>query len=147
MLKQHTEHVENSPDRPVPVSSDVVCYCLPTGFTGNSVPVVCAACCARCRDVSWAMQLLGLRQVESAVARAASYRDEADVAPEWVLDVDAVTETQVGPCWPASKLHGMRKCSMCLEQGLNSRPCAAHAGHGAKVEPLHADHPHVLTLC
>lgn len=61
-------------------------------------------CCARCRDVSWAMQLFGLRQVDSVVARAALYRDEADVAPEWVLDVDAVTETQVGPSWPASVL-------------------------------------------
>lgn len=41
------------------------------------------------------MQLFGLRQVDSVAARAVLARDEADVAPEWVLEVDAVTEAQV----------------------------------------------------
>lgn len=49
----------------------------------------------RCRDVSWAMQMFGLRQVDSVAARAALAKDESDVAPEWVLEVDAVTEAQV----------------------------------------------------
>lgn len=41
------------------------------------------------------MQLFGLRQVDSVAARAALARDEADMALEWVLEVDAVTEAQV----------------------------------------------------
>jgi hypothetical protein len=49
----------------------------------------------RCRDVMWALQRFGIRLVDSVMARAALARDGADVPPEWVLDVPAVTETQV----------------------------------------------------
>jgi hypothetical protein len=78
------------------------------------------------------MQLFGLRQVDSVVARAALYRDEADVAPEWVLDVDAVTETQVGSEWVlASKLMA---CASVLDHICNRdrTPDAAHAGRSSK---------------
>lgn len=43
----------------------------------------------------WALQRFGIRTVDSVMARAALVRDNADVPPEWVLDVDAVTDTQV----------------------------------------------------
>jgi hypothetical protein len=43
----------------------------------------------------WVMQRFGIQQVDSVVARAALARDEADLPPEWVLEVDAVTDMQV----------------------------------------------------
>jgi hypothetical protein len=43
----------------------------------------------------WAMQRFGIQQVDSVVARAALARDEADLPPEWVLELDAVTDMQV----------------------------------------------------
>ncbi len=43
----------------------------------------------------WALQRFGIRQVDSVTARAALARDEVDAPSEWVLEVDAVAETQV----------------------------------------------------
>lgn len=43
----------------------------------------------------WALRRFGIRQVDSVMARAALVRDEADVPPEWGLDVEAVTDAQV----------------------------------------------------
>lgn len=43
----------------------------------------------------WALQRFGIRLVDSVMARAALARDETGSAPEWVLDVEAVTEAQV----------------------------------------------------
>jgi hypothetical protein len=44
----------------------------------------------------WALQRFGIRLVDSVMARAALALDGVDLAPEWVLDVEAVTEAQVG---------------------------------------------------
>lgn len=43
----------------------------------------------------WALQRFGIKLVDSVMARAALARDGAELPPEWVLDVEAVTETQV----------------------------------------------------
>ena len=43
----------------------------------------------------WALQRFGIRQVDSVMARAALAGDDAELAPDWVLDVEAVTEAQV----------------------------------------------------
>jgi len=50
----------------------------------------------------WALRRFGIRQVDSVIARAALVRDEADVPPEWGLDVEAVTDAQVNPNAPTA---------------------------------------------
>lgn len=63
------------------------------------------------------MQLFGLRQVDSVAARAALARDEADVAPEWVLEVDPVTEAQVCGTLTgaAAALQQLDRCWLCSQ--------------------------------
>jgi len=58
----------------------------------------------RCWDVAWTLHRCGIRLVDSIMTRAANLKAAEErvaagggwVAPEWVLDVRAVTEAQVG---------------------------------------------------
>lgn len=97
MQPAHPHHVQTCVHWPW-YSSKQVCSSavIPHKHVGTSFDTEDIMSHCRCRDVMWALQRFGIRQVDSVTARAALARDEADAPSEWVLEVDAVAETQVG---------------------------------------------------